>query len=427
MKITDVRTVLLTGPCTNDPFLSECRRHRSAAFIEVHTDVGLTGIGESYNGYRCAELHPIAVSYFAPILMGRNVDDIPQLWQWMYQCEQFWCRTGFGIGVINGIEAALWDLKGKAENKPVYELLGGLQHDQLPAYATGGPSNFPQERLAAKIDHYLRRGFRGFKLGTGALTEKGFEQSLKPAEAAAMEAEKLAFVRRRYGKSVTVCLDGHMGNRPEGDGEWDVETALAVCRAVEPYELFFFEEPLHYDNLSGYSELCRRTDVPIAGGECLTGLPEWRAFIERDCFDIGQPDASFTGGLKLCLDVAQLLEQRGRTVAMHSWGAGPSLMQNIHVGFACRNTVMLEIAPDYGPLHSEIIGDSFQLRDGMVLPPQKPGLGITLSDEVKQKYRFIPGSGEFNNVPGKKLSDWDDRTDIEVARRQVESERMVGR
>lgn len=417
MKITDVRTVLLTGPCTNDPFLSEGRKHRSAAFIEIHTDVGLVGIGESYDGYRVAEMYPIAVSYFAPILIGKNVDNVPQLWQWMYQCEHFWCRSGFGIGVINGIEAALWDLKGKLENKPVYELLGGLQHDSLPAYATGGPSNYPKERLAAKIDHYLARGFRGFKLGTGALTGKGYEQSLDAREAAAFEADKLKFVRERYGDSVTVCLDGHMGNRPSGDGEWDVDTAAAVCAAVEPYNLFFFEEPLHYDNANGYAELCRRSNVPIAGGECLTGIPEWRTFIEKDCFDIGQPDASYTGGLSLCVEVARMLEQRGKKIATHAWGAGASFMQNLHVGFACPNTTILEIAPDYGPLHSEMIGDSFQMRDGKVLPPSKPGLGITLSEETKRRWEFVPGSGEFNDVPGKVLADWERKVDAALAER----------
>ena len=295
-------------------------------------------------------------------------------------------------------------------------MLGGLQHEVLPAYATGGPSNYPKERLAAKIDHYLALGFRGFKLGTGVLTERGFEQPLDAGEAAALEAEKLRFVRDRYGSSVTVCLDGHMGNRPEGTGEWDVETAVAVCKAVEPFDLFFFEEPLHYDNPDGYAELCRRTDVPIAGGECLTGLPEWRVFVEKDCFDIGQPDASFTGGLKLCVDVAGLLEQRGRRVAMHAWGAGGSLMQNLHVGFACSNTTILEIAPDYGPLHSEIIGDSFQMRDGQVLPPTRAGLGITLTDDVKRRFPFIPGSGEFNDVPGKVLSEWEAKVDAEMSR-----------
>lgn len=414
MKITAINSVLLTGPCTNDPFLSECRRHRSAAFIEIHTDAGLVGIGESYNGYRCAELYPAAVEIFAPILIGKSVDDVPQLWQWMYQCEHFWCRSGFGIGVINGIEAALWDLKGKAENKPVYELLGGLKHESLAAYATGGPSNYPRERLAAKIDHYLSLGFRGFKLATGVLTDKGFEQPLTAQEAAQLEADKLRFIRERYGSEVTVCLDGHMGNRPEGEGEWDVETAVAVCEAVEPFDLFFFEEPLHYDNANGYSELCRRTNVPIAGGECLTGLPEWRTFIEKDCFDIGQPDASYSGGLKLCIDVAKLFEERGRKIATHAWGAGGSFMQNLHVGFACSNTAILEIAPDYGPLHSLIIGDSFQMRDGRVLPPTKPGLGITLSEDVKRRFPFIPGSGEFNDVPGKSLAEWERRVDEQL-------------
>ena len=421
MKITDVRTILLTGPCTNDPFLTECRRYRSAAFIEVHTDVGLVGTGESYNGYRCAELYPAAVEIFAPILLGQNADNVPQLWQWMYQCEQFWCRTGFGIGVINGIEAALWDLKGKAENKPVCELLGGAQHDELPAYATGGPSNYPRERLAAKIDHYLSLGFRGVKLGTGMLTDRGFEQPLDAATAAALEADKLAFVRQRYGSSLTVCLDGHMGNRPAGGGEWDVDTAAAVCRAVEPFDLFFFEEPLHYDNADGYAELCRRSAVPIAGGECLTGLPEWRSFIEKDCFDIGQPDASYTGGLKLCVDVAGLLEQRGRKIAMHAWGAGGSLMQNIHTGFACRNTAILEVAPDFGPLHSAVMGDSFQLRDGKVLRPVTPGLGISISEEVRRRFPFVPGSGEFNDVPGKTLDEWERRVDAVIAQRTADS------
>jgi L-alanine-DL-glutamate epimerase-like enolase superfamily enzyme len=417
MKITGVQTVLLTGPCTHDPFLSECRRHRSAAFVEVLTDSGLAGLGESYNGYRCPELYPEAVNYFAPILLGRDVEDIPQLWRRMYQCEQFWCRSGFGLGVINGIEAALWDLKGKVEHKPVYELLGGLQHEALDAYATGGPSNYPKDRLAAKIDHYIGLGFRGVKLGTGLLTREGSEQPLEAQAAAALEAEKLTFVRDRYGPALTVCLDGHMGNRPEGAGQWDVDTAEAVCRAVEPFELAFFEEPLHYDDFEGYTELCRRARVPIAGGECLTGLTEWRLYIERDCFDIGQPDASFTGGLKLCVDIARLLEQRGRPVAMHAWGAGGSLMQNIHVGFACKNTNLLEIAPDYGPLHSAILGDSFRMRDGKVLPPAGPGLGITLPEEVKRRFPFIPGSGEFNDVPGRKLADCEERIDALLARR----------
>ena len=120
MKITDVRTILLTGPSTNDRFLREARKLRSAAFIEIHTDTAHTGLGETYAGYFCPEMTPLIVDFFAPILIGQNVDDIDALWRRMYQCGNFWCRVGLGVAVINGIEAALWDLKGKLLGLPVY-------------------------------------------------------------------------------------------------------------------------------------------------------------------------------------------------------------------------------------------------------------------------------------------------------------------
>jgi len=245
VKITDLKTVLLTGPCTNDRFLAEARKRRSAAFIEIHTDTELIGLGETYAGYFCPELVPEIVKFFQPILLGQNVDNIAELWKRMYQCENFWCRVGVGTAVLSGIEAALWDLKGKMAGLPVYELLGGRKHDSLLCYATGGPSNYPQAKLAEKIDYYLSLGFRAFKLGAGSYSAvDGPYLPLSPTEAANFEGDKMRFVRAHAGKEVKVMLDGHMGNNPEG--RWDVGTAQAVMRAVEPYDLFFFEEPLHY-------------------------------------------------------------------------------------------------------------------------------------------------------------------------------------
>ena len=105
------------------------------------------------------------------------------------------------------------------------------------------------------------------------------------------------------------------------------------------------------------------------------------------------------------MKVAQMLDARGRKIATHAWGAGGSLMQNVHCGFAADNTCILEVAPDYAGLHSDLIGDSFLMQDGYVLPPREPGLGIVLTDDVKNRYPFVPGSGEFNSVPGKILTD----------------------
>ena len=403
-KITDVRTTLLTGPCTHDPFLSEARKLRSAAFIEIITDGPSIGIGETYAGYFLPEAVPAIVEFFKPILVGQTVEDIPTLWQRMYHCGNFWCRVGLGTSVLNGVEAALWDLKGKLTGKPVFELLGGRQHDRLPGYATGGPSNYPQEKLARKIDHYLSLGFRGFKVGAGTRTvEHGKIVPHTPAAAADLEADKLAFIRKHVGPDVWVMLDGHMGNGPFGS-TWSLEVAIAVAKAVEPYNLFFFEEPLHYTDPWAYAELCRATTVPIAGGECLTAAYEWRVFAGQDSFDIGQPDAAFTGGMGECLEVARMLGARGRQIATHAWGAAGSLMQNVHFAFAAPNTCILEIPPDYAGLHTDLLDGSFVMKDGYVLPPDRPGLGVILTDEIRRRYPFVPGTGEFNSVPGKKLT-----------------------
>jgi len=404
MKITDVQTVLLTGPCTNDPFLLEARKRRSAAFIEVHTDTGLIGLGETYAGYFCPEVVPAIVDFFKPVLLGQDVSNIAELWRRMYHCGNYWCRVGLGVAVLNGIEAALWDLKGKLLQAPVYELLGGRKHDRLLAYATGGPSNYPLDRLAAKLDFYRSLGFRAAKVGVGSFSpEQGSVNLDTPNAAADFEAAKVEYVRARCGREFILCLDGHMGNSPSHT--WDLAVALQVCRALEPYGLFFLEEPLPYTDPWSYVELARQTSVPIAGGECLTASYEWRVFAERDAFDIGQPDAAWTGGLGEFMKVAAMLESRGRRIATHSWGAGGGLMQNLHCGFACANTVVLEIPPAFGALHADVVGDSFEMRDGYVHPPRTPGLGITLSSETKSRYTFQPGSGEFNSVPGKVLTD----------------------
>ena len=113
MKITDVRTVLLTGPSGNDPFLQRQRKRRSAAFVEIHTDTELIGIGETYTGYHVPEIVPAIVEFFKPILVGLTDDEIRprQLWERMYCCGNFWARAGVGANILAGIEGALWDLR----------------------------------------------------------------------------------------------------------------------------------------------------------------------------------------------------------------------------------------------------------------------------------------------------------------------------
>jgi L-alanine-DL-glutamate epimerase-like enolase superfamily enzyme len=405
MRITNVVTTLLTGPLSNDPFINVCAVDRSAAFVEIHTDEGITGYGETYAGYFCPDMVPPIVEFFRPILIGQNVDDVDELWQRMYHCGNFWCRVGLGASVLTGIEAALWDLKGKLEGKPVHELLGGAKHHRLDCYATGGPANYPKDQLAAKVEFYLSLGFRALKVATGSfdMHTLTWSSALEPAEAADFEADKVSFIRSVAGDNVGVAIDGHMGNSVAGT--WELDTAQAVADALAPFDILFLEEPLHYNNRAGYTELCRKSKVRIAGGECLTTAGEWREFLDNRCFHLGQPDAAFVGGLGEFMRIARMLDERGLQLATHAWGAGGCLMQNVHAAFASANTLILEVPPAMGPLHSMIIDDDFRMENGQVVLPERPGLGITLTDEVKQRFPFVKGSGEFNDVPGKKLLD----------------------
>lgn len=416
MKIKDVKTILLTGPCTLDPYLSEARTFRSAAFVSIECDNGLNGIGETYAGYFIPESVPEIVEFFKPVLIGRELTDIPELWRRMYHCGNFWCRVGLGASVLAGIEAALWDLKGKQAGLPVYKLLAqnwiqqfpgnstdNKHHDRIPCYATGGPSNYPIDKLLSKIEFYYSKGFKGVKVGAGTFVKsKGFDISNDPSTAAEIEAEKAERIRHHFGQDLWLMIDAHMGN--SSTVTWNLETAIAVARALEPFDLFFLEEALHYTRPELYGELRRNTKTPIAGGECLTAVCEWQTFIKEESFGIGQPDASFLPGLDQFMLVSSMLASTGCAIAPHAWGAGASQMQNIHCGFACPNTAMLEVAPAYGPLHSELIGDSLVIKDGYVMPPEKPGLGIELTAQTIRRYPFVRGTGEFNSVPGKILS-----------------------
>jgi L-alanine-DL-glutamate epimerase-like enolase superfamily enzyme len=140
MRIADVKTVLLAGPSGRDPYLQALRKCRSAAFIEIHTDTEMVGIGETYIGYFVPEI----MEFFKPILVGISDEDLlpKRLRERMYRCGNFWCRTGLGVNVLAGLEGALWDLRGRKDAVPVHHL-GGRRHDRLLGYATGCASEYP--------------------------------------------------------------------------------------------------------------------------------------------------------------------------------------------------------------------------------------------------------------------------------------------
>ncbi|GAB3763533.1 mandelate racemase/muconate lactonizing enzyme family protein [Microlunatus parietis] len=406
--ITEVRAVLLTGPCTDDPWLSVFKQSRSVALIEIVTSGGVVGVGETYAGYFFPESVPLIVDYVRPILIhaeafdGESLD-VGVLAGRLRTCCQYWGRTGLGAAVISGIEAALIDLKGKLLDLPAHRLLGSGADtpEWLPAYATGGPSPWPADQLIEKVDFYLGLGFRAFKVASGYLdsTTRQERTAGSPAAAAELEASKLELLRDHVGGEVGILLDGHMGHR-EGPERWDLETALLVLDAVAPYRPVFFEEPLPYHELDGYAELGRRSAVPVAGGEQLSTFAEFLPFLQRDAFAVAQPDAAWLGMIDF-VRVARRQHESGRSVAPHAWGGGAAVLQNVHGAFAAPNTAIVELPPAAGPLHTELWGGALELVDGNVHRPDQPGLGVRLTDAVKRRFPFRAGMEEFSSVPGK--------------------------
>jgi L-alanine-DL-glutamate epimerase-like enolase superfamily enzyme len=397
MRLHDVRTVLLTGPCTDDPWLSVFKQSRSAAFVEIETASGAVGLGETYAGYFFPESVPLVVDYLAPILLA--VDDfeptaaaVRALTARMRTCFQFWGRVGLGAAVLAGIEGALWDLAGTLAGVPVHRLLADTAPDDLPAYATGGPSPWPVDQLLRKVDFYRSLGFDAVKLASGYL-DSDTREEVASAEAAEVEVGKVTALRTGFGADLGILLDGHMGHR-EGTDRWNRGTAQRVLDALAPYGLTLFEEPLPYDDLAGYAALTTASPVPVAGGEQLTSDAEFAAFADRGAFAVAQPDASWLG-----IDGFVRAAARFDAVAPHAWSAGVGVMQNLHAAFACPNTLTVELPPAAGPLHTGLW--SLRMRDGRVLRPDEPGLGVRLTDETRRKYPFRPGAEEFSSVPGK--------------------------
>jgi L-alanine-DL-glutamate epimerase-like enolase superfamily enzyme len=413
MKITRVRTLLSTAP-QKDIFMKS-RVRRSAAFIVIETDTELTGLGETYAGYFVPELVPGIVEFYEPILIGQSPLEVDVLCRRMFTAGKFWARVGLGSIVLSGIESALLDLKGKALDVPIYELLGGRCHDTLPCYATGGTSPHDRGELEGKVAQYLELGFHAVKLGAGSY-RPGYPivASRTPQEARDVEVSKVEFLRRRFGDSFQLNIDAHMDFLGEADHIWNLATAQFVLQALEAYPIGFFEEALPYTDMRAYAELRRSTTIPVAGGECLTSLEEWRDWLEHRPFALAQLDASYMGGIMNFIKIARLCELQGVSIATHAWSATPGVAANLHAAFACRNTAVCEMAaynpsrPDLNthieaPLLTDLWIEPPVLENGRIRLADTPGLGVRLPEGFLERNPFKPGSGEFTSVQGKIL------------------------
>ena len=408
MRVTSVRTVLITAPWTGDPaWVSGQEFERTAALIHVETDDGVTGLGEAIMGYFAADVVPPIVDYYGRLLADLRLDprQPEAAFRELYQRSLWWGRVGLGLSVLGGLEMALWDIAGKVAGRPVHELIGGPAHDRLPLYASGGTGTWPVERTVEQAQRYVSLGFRGLKLGTGMDQRPGgFTTQPSPppygtwyagstADRIADEKAKFGALRDALGREIELATDSHAVQVRE---PWSRADALALARALEEFDLLFYEEPLRYDDADGYAELRRQARTPIAGGECLTGVAEFRDWLAKGAFDYVQPDATHVGGVGVCRDVARLAEQQAVGLIVHTGAAiGPGFLANLHVAFASPNSRFVEYAVAPDNVRAELLTEPVQLERGFMKRPSAPGLGVELPADFETRHRYKAGIEEY--------------------------------
>jgi L-alanine-DL-glutamate epimerase-like enolase superfamily enzyme len=386
MKIAAIRTIALSCRC-DPPYASAAgvQSRRGALLVEIETDSGIVGIGEA--GIGGGVTATVIEKDLAPLLVGEDPLLIEYLWQKMFARTRQYGRRGLVMQAISGIDIALWDIAGEVAKLPVYRLLGAAR-DRVEAYASGG---FYQEGksaadLAGEAEGYRARGFRGMKMkiGRNPSTQTHLRQLIGQAQFCEVEPEedlaRVAAVRRALGPQAKLMVDVNCA--------WSPAVAIEMGRAMEPYKLYWIEEPVATDDIDGSAKVADALATPIAGYETEVGLFGFRQLIDRGAVDIVQPDIAWSGGFSEGRRIAAYAQAHHRMVAPHAFAGAVLLVASLHFAAAIPNGLLLEWDQNPNALRDELLKEPLRLEpDGTVKLPERPGLGIELDHAAVQRYR----------------------------------------
>ena len=349
MKITDIKTFLMMAgsPASKE---SSSWSARNWCFVKVYTDEGIIGLGEGSGWPRVVET---AINDLKPIVIGEDPMNIERIWQKMLVSTMGAGMTGTpGSGSMNAIDMALWDIKGKALNTPVWNLLGGKVRERIRAYGHAGT---PERALELK-----ERGLTAVKTG-------GVHRTV----------EKVDGIRKAVGDQMDIMVDAH------GPPWFTTKDAIIIGKALEPYKLLFYEDPVPPDNIEALQRVQDNVDIPIAAGERHSHIWGVRQLIEREIVDVVQPDTGRIGGISQMMKIAAMAEAHYITVAPHSGSLGPiAEYAAIHVLAAIPNALILERVHDDVPVRYEMTLPHIQTIDGHIEVPDRPGLGVDIDEDV---------------------------------------------
>ena len=352
MKITEVKTFLMER---TTPAQGQLRRNW--LFLKVFTDEGIHGVGEASGWPRVVET---AIHDLSGVLVGEDPTNIEKLSQKLRAAIlSGHGETGVvGGGAVAGIEMALWDIKGKVLNTPLWNLLGGKLRDAVHLYAHASSP----ERAQELVD----RGYDALKMFGGAI-----DHSVAQVEA----------VRREVGDEVELMYDA-------GSDPWlTVGDAIRLGKALEDYHLLFLEEPVGPGNLEAMARVADMVDIPIAAGEHLAGVDSFRELIEREIIGGAQPDTGRAGGLSELKKIAMMAEAHFITVAPHDGTLGPvAEMAVVHLLASLPNFLILEHVADDTPQRYEVMEPHPEIVEGRITVPDRPGIGVDIVEDAIAGY-----------------------------------------
>ncbi len=373
MQITDVEAIVLRQATVDDGIADGSQ---DDLVVLVHTDEGITGVGEVDSApdvvaalIRQDSSHAVAVS-LRSILVGRDPLDVEGAWDAMYRGLIYIGRRGIGIHAISGIDIALWDIRGKALGKPVSELLGEVHHDRIRAYASMLMPDTPEE-TAERVADLREKNFTAVKLGWGPLGQDP-AHDIRLATAA----------KEAAGDGVDILIDAGLGY-----GE-NAETAIGVARELEQLGIGWLEEPFLPDAYEAYAELADTVDLTIAAGEQDVTRWGFRELLERGHVDLVQPDVTRCGGITETLRIAKLAAEHGASTVPHAWKSGIIKAASLHVNAVLPDALYQEYCVADTPINTSLTVERLPIEaDGCVAVPTSPGIGITLDEDVLASLR----------------------------------------
>jgi L-alanine-DL-glutamate epimerase-like enolase superfamily enzyme len=347
---------------------------RDTIIVRVETSEGITGYGEAHPGRSPGAVVSLIHNTLAPMLIGMKATDVIGVWKRVHRMQLSSHGVGSGASLgLSGIDMALWDIRGKAANMPLYELLGGSKR-RLPAYAGGISLGYqPKESLAEEAQEYVARGYKAIKLRLG--------------DSAKADIARVLHVRKVLGDDIDILTDANTA--------YTLADVRRVMPVLADIKAGWLEEPFACNDFSSYREAAKITSlVPIAAGENHYGRFEFAQLREAGAVQIWQPDLSKCGGITEGLAIAAIASAYRIPMHTHSSATGINHAATIHFMAAIENLGYFEACVShFNPLR-DMFGTTFEIgADGCVEPLDKPGIGLEIDESLFAKYPLIDGPG----------------------------------